>query len=86
MIWAALAQSGFTRRSREGIALTPAAEALPKFIGVELGALKLLGLERRAKPVATLSEYLNGRPKPVTVETADDDTQSVEVEKEPDAG
>jgi hypothetical protein len=58
LIWSAIAKSGFTRQSDEGLALTPAAEALPKFIGAELGALKLLGLERRAKSVGTLPEYL----------------------------
>jgi len=64
LIWSAIAQSGFTRQSIDGLALMPAAEALPKFIGVELGALKLLGLERRAKPVASLSDYLNGAGRP----------------------
>ena len=65
LIWAAIAQSGFTRRSREGLALVPAAADLPKFIGVELGALKLLGLQRRAKLAPSLTEYLNAKKNTV---------------------
>lgn len=64
LIWSAIAQTGFTRRSKEGLALVPAAEALPKFIGVELGALKLLGLERRAKSTQTLAAYLELQKEP----------------------
>ena len=64
LIWVAIASSGFTRRSREGLALVPAAEALPKFIGVELGALKLLGLQRRAKTVQSLASYLQLQKEP----------------------
>jgi hypothetical protein len=64
LIWSAIADSGFTRRSEDGLALVPAAEALPKFIGAELGALKLLGLQRRAKQVASLTDYLNGSGRP----------------------
>ena len=60
LIWSAIQGTGFTRRSDDGLTLVPAAEALPKFIGAELGALKLLGLERRAKPVSTLEEFLAG--------------------------
>ena len=65
LIWSAIAESGFTRRSREGLALVPAASELPKFIGVELDALKLLGLQRKAKTVLSLAEYLNGKPTAV---------------------
>jgi hypothetical protein len=32
LIWAAIADSGFTRRSDEGLALVPAAEALPELL------------------------------------------------------
>ena len=61
LIWTAIGESGFTHRGRDGLALMPAAEALPKFIGAELGALKLLGLERRARAVPSLAEYLKGK-------------------------
>lgn len=64
LIWEALEGEGFTRRGIDGLALMPAAEALPKFIGAELGALKLLGLERRARPVQSLTDYLNGAGRP----------------------
>lgn len=61
LIWQALREIGFTEQGNEGLRLVPAAEALPKFIGAELGALKLLGLERRAKQVPNLDAYLEAR-------------------------
>lgn len=62
LIWKALAPAGFTRRSKDGLALVPAAADLPRFIGMELGALKLLRLERRAKNVQSLDDYLKSKP------------------------
>jgi hypothetical protein len=62
LIWQAIAATGFTRRGRDGIMLAPAAADLPRFIGVELGALKLLGLQRRAKTVGTWAELLSQEP------------------------
>jgi hypothetical protein len=62
LIWAALRTQGFTEQHKDGLRLVPAAEALPRFIGAELGALKLLGLERKAKPVQSLDAYLAGPP------------------------
>lgn len=62
LIWRAIQQAGFTQTGERGLCLIPAAEALPKFIGAELGALKLLGLERRAKPVQSLDDYLSVTP------------------------
>jgi hypothetical protein len=59
LIWKAIKEGGFTRVDAEGLTLSAAAEALPRFIGAELGALKLLGLERRAKPVKSLQEYIS---------------------------
>ena len=53
-----LKQSGFTSTIDGVLELTPAARELPRFLGVELSALKLLGLERRAKPTTSLPEYL----------------------------
>lgn len=61
LIWTALRSQGFTEQHKDGLRLVPAAEALPRFIGVELGALKLLGLERRAKQVPSLDAYLETR-------------------------
>ena len=53
-----LKKSGFTCMIDGALELTPAARELPRFLGVELSALKLLGLERQAKSVGTLPEYL----------------------------
>jgi len=61
LIWSAIRGTGFTAQGEDGLRLVPAAEALPKFIGAELGALKLLGLERRAKQVPSLDAYLEAR-------------------------
>lgn len=55
LIWRAIREAGFTEQGKDGLRLVPAAEALPKFIGTELGALKLLGLQRRAKQVNDLA-------------------------------
>ncbi len=73
LIWTAIGESGFTQRGRDGLALMPAAEALPKFIGAELGALKLLGLERRAKAVPTLTEYLAAKAEIEPEQPKEDD-------------
>jgi hypothetical protein len=54
-----LKKSGFTCMIDGALELTPAARELPRFLGVELSALKLLGLERRAKPIDTLAEVLS---------------------------
>jgi hypothetical protein len=64
LIWQTIrdADQGIIRKCKEGLALIPAAEVLPKFIGVELGALKLLGLQRRAKPIPRLAELLEAEP------------------------
>ena len=70
-----LKKSGFTCMIDGALELTPAARELPRFLGVELSALKLLGLARHAKPVASLSDYLNGAGRP---------DESV-AEEEPDA-
>ena len=59
-----LKKSGFTCMIDGALELTPAARELPRFLGVELSALKLLGLARHAKPVASLTDYLNGAGRP----------------------
>lgn len=53
-----LKKTGFTSTIDGVLELTPAARELPRFLGLELAALKVLGLERQAKPVQTLAEYL----------------------------
>lgn len=55
LIWNAIREAGFTEKREGEMRLVPAAEALPRFIGVELGALKLLGLSRRAKQIGDLA-------------------------------
>lgn len=59
LIWRAIRETGFTETRDGGLRLVPAAEALPKFIGAELGALKLLGLERRAKMIDPIQQLLD---------------------------
>ena len=60
-----LKQSGFTCMIDGVLELTPAARELSRFLSVELSALKLLGLERRARPVGgTLAELLAAPKEP----------------------
>lgn len=68
-----LKQSGFTCTIKGALELTPAARELSRFLTVELSALKLLRLERRARAPITLGEYLHGTGKP----PAEQDTQDV---------
>jgi len=56
-----LQKSGFTCTIDGVVELTPAARELPRFLSVELSALKLLGMERRLRPAITLHDYLNGK-------------------------
>lgn len=58
LIWRAIREQGLTRQGEDGLRLVPAAEALPRFIGVELGALKMLGLERRPKDIGDLAAII----------------------------
>lgn len=50
-----LKRSGFTYGKNGTVELTPAARELPRFLATELSALKLLGLERQAKPIGDLA-------------------------------
>ena len=59
LIWRSIQETGFTEQRDGGLRLVPAAEALPKFIGAELGALKLLGLERRARVIDPIRQLLD---------------------------
>lgn len=75
LILAEAARSGFMTRTEGTWDLSPGAKELGKFLSVERSALQALGLERRAKPALTLTDYLNGRP-----------TTSDQQAKEPHAG
>lgn len=58
LIWTALKTKGFTESHPDGLRLVPAAADLPKFIGTELGALRLLGLERKVKPMGDIAALI----------------------------
>lgn len=58
LILAECARSGFVRKVGGTWDLSPGAKELAKFMSVERSALQTLGLERRAKPVLALSDYL----------------------------
>jgi hypothetical protein len=62
LIFAECAQHGLLRKVNGDWDLQPAAHALSRFLAVELKALKLLGLERRAKPIKKLTELLTVVP------------------------
>ena len=57
-----LKQKGFTYMSHGQLELVPAARELSRFLSVELSALRVLGLERRLRPVLTLTDYCRRRP------------------------
>lgn len=50
-----LKRSGFTYQKNGAVELTPAARELPRFLSVELSALKMLGLERQSKQIGDLA-------------------------------
>jgi hypothetical protein len=58
LILAEAARSGFVCKVDGTWDLAPGAKELGKFLSVERSALIALGLERRAKPVLSLSDYL----------------------------
>jgi hypothetical protein len=62
LIFAECAQHGLLRKVNGDWDLQPAAHALNRFLAVELKALKLLGLDRRAKPIKKLTELLAAVP------------------------
>jgi hypothetical protein len=58
-----LKQHGFTQKTTAGLELTPAAKDLKGFLSIELQALRVIGLERRARTVGgTLAELLAAPP------------------------
>lgn len=50
-----LKRSGFTYQKNGTVELTPAARELPRFLGTELTALRMLGLERQVKSIGDLA-------------------------------
>lgn len=69
LILAELKRVGFTTQVEGLTELTPAARELPRFLGIELSALKTLGLGRHAKPTESLQGYLDAMPSEVPPET-----------------
>ena len=61
LILAEAARSGFTHPVNKTWDLAPGVKELAKFQTVELQALRAIGLERRARPVPTLAQYLEQR-------------------------
>ena len=61
LILAECQRSGFIRTVNGSWDLAPGARELVKFLTAERSALQAVGLERRAKPVQSLSDYLEGR-------------------------
>lgn len=64
LILAEASTSGFIVKENGSWDLAPGAKDLPRFLAIERQALQTLGLERRAKPVTLLSEYLETQKKP----------------------
>jgi hypothetical protein len=62
LILAECAQSGLLRQVKGAWELQPAAQSLSRFCTAELKALKLLGLQRHAKPITRLTELLMAVP------------------------
>ena len=60
LILAEAARSGFIHRVDGTWDLSPGAKELARFLSVESRSLQALGLGRRAQPVASLTQYLNG--------------------------
>jgi hypothetical protein len=56
-----LKQHGLTRAEKGALELTSVGADLRKFLELELKALKVLGLGRRARQVQTLDDYLASR-------------------------
>lgn len=63
LILSECARSGFITKSAETWDLSPGAKDLPRFLSIERQALQTLGLERKAKSVPLLSEYIEQEAK-----------------------
>jgi hypothetical protein len=61
LILAEAARSGFIVNGEHGWDLAPGAKELAKFLSVERNCLRTLGLERRAKPLPALADYLDSK-------------------------
>ncbi len=61
LILAEAARNGFIVKDGTSWDLSPGAKDLPKFLSIERQALQTLGLERRAKAVPVLSEYIDSK-------------------------
>ena len=61
LILAEVAASGFIVKDGNSWDLSPGAKDLPKFLAIERQALMSLGVERRAKTVPQLHEYISQR-------------------------
>lgn len=61
LILAECARSGFVVKEDGTWNLSPGAKELVRFLSVERSALQTLGLDRRAKPVQSVDEYVTQR-------------------------
>lgn len=61
LIMSELRKTGFTHLVKGAVELSPAAIELNSFMCTEVKALKAVGLGRRARPVASLADYLESR-------------------------
>lgn len=64
LILSALSEAGITRRVDGAVETMPAVRELGRFVLAEQRCVQTLGLERRAKPVPSLEDYLSGARKP----------------------
>ena len=71
LILAEAARSGFIIQGESGWDLAPGAKELAKFLAVERNCLRTLGLERRAKPLLGLADYLDSKSSPQTINKED---------------
>ena len=63
LILAEAARSGFIVKVGDTWNLSPGAKDLPRFLSIERQALQTLGLERKARTVPLLTEYIEAKRK-----------------------
>lgn len=78
LILAECASAGLIQQTAEGWDLSPGAKELGKFLNIELKALSMLGLERRAKQVPSLADYLSARAGAANGASGDNPTEQDE--------
>lgn len=61
LILAEAARNGFIVKQGDSWDLSPGAKDLPKFLSIERQALQTLGLERRAKSIPVLADYIEAK-------------------------